>query len=84
MDSFKLSIIDDTNKVSNLFIKANNFILSKYSDKFTEKSIGLKTQLLKEIWRAEYKAELVFKEQTPYNLFFENKKDYTMFLLRWS
>jgi hypothetical protein len=74
---FTINIIDDTNCVSESFVKANSFILEKYSDKFFKNTDN--SQLLKDLWLLEYKAILN-------STFIEFKKniDMTMFLLRWS
>jgi hypothetical protein len=74
---FTINIINESNQVSEGFVKANSFILEKYSDKFIETNDKL--QLLKELWLIEYKAIL-----TSTSIEFNKNMDMTIFLLRWS
>ena len=74
---FTINIIDETNHVSKSFVKANSFILEKYSDEFTQSSN--KSRLLKELWLSEYKAVL-----NNTSIEFNKTTDMSMFLLRWS
>jgi hypothetical protein len=74
---FVIDIIDETNRVSEIFVKANSFILEKHSDKFVNNNNSF--QLLKELWVSEYKAIL-----NSSSIEFKKHIDMTMFLLRWS
>jgi hypothetical protein len=84
MEFFKISVVEETNKISSIFIKANDFIMAKHSDKFLQTSNNLKIKLLTELWNSEYHAILLFKNQTPTDITFNRKTDMTMFLLKWS
>lgn len=74
---FTIDIINDDNRVSESFVKANSFILEKYSDRFVKNTNN--TQLLTELWLLEYKAIL-----SSTSIKFKKDIDMTMFQLRWS
>ena len=74
---FAINIIDDTDRVSESFVKANSFILEKHSDKFVKNTDN--NQLLKDLWLLEHKAIL-----NSTSIEFKKDIDMTMFLLKWS
>ena len=77
----KLSIsLTHRDKINAIFVKANSYILTKYSDRFKDESI-VKSKLLIECWDKEFKAELDLESLI---VSFRRKQDMTMFLLTWS
>jgi hypothetical protein len=77
----KLSIsLTHRDKINATFVKANSYILTKYSDRFKDESI-VKSKLLIECWDKEFKAELDLESLI---VSFRQKQDMTMFLLKWS
>jgi hypothetical protein len=74
-----VSLKDADSKINSAFTKANYELLENHQDKFVGKTLEEKKQLLKDLWLADYKANITSTE-----LVFDRKKDLTMFLLRWS
>ena len=78
--NLSISVITDS-KINSIFVKANNHILTKYSDKFKNTSDDLKSKILKECWVDEFKADLDIDNLA---ILFQRKKDMTIFLLTWT
>jgi hypothetical protein len=73
--TYQVSIFVD-NKISTSFVKANSFLIEKYKD-ILDVEIN-KHALLKQLWLAEYRANLLDDI-----IVFNNDKDLTVFLLKW-
>ena len=80
--NLSISLIDN-NQIKNIFVKANDFILTKYSDKFTDQDSKNKLVQLSECWMTEYRARLIIEDPT-YQIIFNREKDIMLFLLKWS
>jgi hypothetical protein len=64
-----------------MFVKANDYVLTKYLDEFKKSQDDVKVNLLKECWQKEFNAQLNLDDLA---IMFVRKKDMTLFLLRWS
>jgi hypothetical protein len=79
-----IDIVNSNLTINSLFVKANAFLLEKYSKDFQEINASHKTALLEKLWLTEYKAELLKKDNQWSHISFNRTIDHTMFLLRWS
>jgi hypothetical protein len=79
-----IDIVNSNLIISSLFVKANAFLLEKYSKDFQESNASHKTALLEKLWLTEYKAVLLKEDNQWSRISFDRKTDYTIFLLRWS
>jgi hypothetical protein len=80
--SICISLIEN-GKVIPIFVKANNFLLKKYSEQI--KSNCDKDQTLVDLWKIEFRGELT-KSKNEYfdNVKFENDQNYYIFKLKFS
>jgi hypothetical protein len=80
--SICISLIEN-GKVIPIFVKANSFLLKKYSEQI--KSNCDKDQTLVDLWKIEFRAELT-KSKNEYfdNIKFENDQNYYIFKLKFS
>jgi hypothetical protein len=83
MSSYAISVIKDK-KVNSMFVKANSFVLKKHSSKFNNHtSQDLKIKILKQLWKDELSADLVFDGCTPVEIYFSNKSHMLLFELNF-
>lgn len=78
MNSNEIPIIVD-NQVSKIFVRANNFVISKNIDALHNSTQKHKT--LSKIWKDAFNASI---DITNNRVVFDKNKDKTLFLLRWN
>jgi len=79
-----IDIINSDSTINSLFVKANSFLLEKYSKDFQKGNSSTKIELLEKLWLTEYKAVLLKENNQWFSISFDKKTDHTIFLLRWS
>jgi hypothetical protein len=72
---------DNGEKINSSIIKANGFILEKYSSDFIYVSSEDKNELLKSLWDIEFKGQVVDEWN---GIQFNSLNDKMIFLLRWA
>ncbi len=70
--------------VNPMFIKANSALIKKNKEKFNNLDLKSKTNLLEELWRSTYNAELIQDNVAWSKISFADSKTMTMFQLKWS
>ena len=75
-----IALVNDS-RITCMFVKANDYVLTKYLDEFKKSQDDVKVNLLKECWQKEFNAQLNLDDLA---IMFVRKKDMTLFLLRWS
>ena len=72
-------------EVSPAFIKANLFLMEKFSDLFLSEDDIVNKKILEDLWLKEFNAVLIFDDATRHysKICFENNKQKTLFLIRW-
>jgi hypothetical protein len=71
-------------RVCCFFVKANRYLLEKYKNKFIHlNSDQMKILILKDLWKAEYLADLVLENNIPNSIRFFEENTMLKFFLRF-
>jgi hypothetical protein len=81
--SYTIDIVVD-GAVNPMFIKANSALIQKNKGKFNSLDLKSKTNLLEDLWRSTYNAELVQDTVAWSKIKFRDSKSMTLFQLKWS
>lgn len=79
-------IIDKNGNINPMFIKANLYLIEKYNKKLSDTTLQQKNNILKELWKEEFKAKIdLDKCKVVGNYIKFSKEVYkTKFLIQWS
>jgi hypothetical protein len=84
MEEYTIQIIND-HEVLPIFVRANSWIIDRYTDLFVEDRDVKNKLLLEKLWLTEFKAILIYDDniKSYAKISFKNINDMTVFLIRW-